>query len=79
MLASGFDWAPISVNDKQQAWQHEARVISRATYSAPCLKELGAVGALTQAGSGANSEVMSMGMDSMGMMQQRPKQTLNNL
>ena len=74
MPAPGFDWAPISVNDKQQARQREVRVVTRAAYQTPQLKEFGSVGALTQAGSGVDSEIMSMGMGmiSMSPMQQRP-------
>ena len=44
----------------------------RSAYSAPSIRLFGPVGALTQAGTGLNSEVMSMGMNSMSTMQQRP-------
>ena len=51
-------------------------MVTRAAYNHPQLKEFGSVGALTQAGSGVDSEIMSMGMGmgmiSMSPMQQRP-------
>jgi len=59
------------VNDKQQACQREERDAVREAYLPPHLKEFGSVGALTQAGSGVDSELMSMGMSSMSPMQQR--------
>jgi hypothetical protein len=37
----------------------------KLAYSAPKLRSFGSVGALTQAGSGVSSEVMSNGMASM--------------
>ena len=63
MPTSGFDWAPITVNDKQQACQRKTRAAARDAYHPPKLKIFGPVGALTQSGTAGMAE---MGMD-MGM------------
>ena len=57
--------------DKKQ--DSAKRPDGRTAYTPPKLKTLGPVGALTQAGSGMNTETMTMWMFPMdGSMQQRP-------
>ena len=57
------------MNDEQQVWQRKTRVVRRAAYTPPQLKEFGYVAALTQAGTGPMAELMANGMSSMSTMQ----------
>jgi hypothetical protein len=56
-------------NIKEKSQQSYERSADRDTYVPPKLKEFGPVGNLTQAGSGATSEVMANGMSSMSTNQ----------
>ena len=60
------------VDKKQRVGPCYARMVARHAYTSPELKVFGPVAALTQAGSGTNSEVMQNGMLSMSPNQQRP-------
>jgi hypothetical protein len=65
-------WAEIVVDNNQLPDRHEKKHAGqRSTYTAPRLKVFGPVGALTQAGTGFNSEVM-MNNISNSTQQQRP-------
>jgi len=44
----------------------------RLDYQPPKLREFGSIGTLTQAGTGASSELMANGMLNMSMNRQRP-------
>jgi hypothetical protein len=51
--------------NRRKSKDAEHHKTSRKSYAAPRLVEFGPVGALTQAGSGATSEIMGNGMASM--------------